>query len=150
VESVHALIIGEHGDSEFPVWSQSTIGPIPVKHWAVDGTGISEAELEEIALAVKNAAYKVIEGKGATNFAIGLSGARIVQAILRDENSILPVSSVLHGYHGVSDVALSVPTVVNSRGADRTLLLELTNQEITKLKASASALDASLVNLGLK
>ncbi|MFM5905282.1 MAG: L-lactate dehydrogenase, partial [Micrococcales bacterium] len=146
----HALIIGEHGDSEFPVWSQSSIGPIPVKNWSVNGQGITEHALAEIALAVKNAAYKVIEGKGATNFAIGLSGARIVQAILRDENAILPVSSVVHGYHGVEDVALSVPTVVNSRGADRTLLLELTDAEIAKLQDSAKALNASLVNLGLK
>jgi len=150
VESVHALIIGEHGDSEFPVWSQSSIGPIPVKHWSVDGVGLSEQELDQIALDVKNAAYKVIEGKGATNFAIGLSGARIVQAILRDENTILPVSSVVAKYHGVNDVALSVPTVVNALGADRTLLLELTNQEIAKLQASAEALNASLQNLGLK
>jgi L-lactate dehydrogenase len=73
-----------------------------------------------------------------------------VQAILRDENTILPVSSVVTKYHGVNDVALSVPTVVNARGADRTLLLELTNQEIAKLQASAEALTASLQNLGLK
>ena len=118
--SIHASIIGEHGDSEFVLWSQASIGPVPVEQWrGPNGESLSREEFDEIALTVKTAAYKVIEGKGATNFAIGLSAARIVEAVLNDEDAILPVSSVLTDYHGVSGVALSVPTLVNRNGAVR-------------------------------
>ncbi len=150
-DSVHALIIGEHGDSEFPLWSQAKIGPIPLLDWKINGMSpLTSDELDEIAAAVKNAAYRVIEGKGATNYAIGLSGARIVEAVLRDEQAILPVSSVLHDYLGISDVALSVPTVVNAQGASRVLEFEITDGEAAKLKASAATLSESLRTLGLK
>ena len=91
------MIIGEHGDSEFALWSQARIGPIPIREWADDhGTRMSVEELDTLAEEVKHAAYAVIAGKGATNYAIGLSGARIVEAILNDEGAILPVSSVSH------------------------------------------------------
>lgn len=148
--SVHAMIVGEHGDSEFPLWSEAKIGPVKLSEWRVaNRTPLSLEELDEIALSVKNAAYKVIEGKGATNYAIGLSAARIVEAILRDESVILPVSSVLTDYLGVSDVALSVPTVVNRQGAARTIPMEMSANELTKFIASANALKASIANLGL-
>ncbi|MEY4276154.1 MAG: hypothetical protein RIS26_617, partial [Actinomycetota bacterium] len=120
-ESVHAMIVGEHGDSEFPLWSEAKIGPIKLSEWKVGNRSLHPEELDEIADQVKNAAYKVIEGKGATNYAIGLSAARIVEAVLRDESVILPVSSVLTDYLGISDVALSVPTVVNRQGASKTI-----------------------------
>ncbi len=83
-ESVHAMIVGEHGDSEFPLWSEAKIGPIKLSEWKVGNRALHPEELDEIADNVKNAAYKVIEGKGATNYAIGLSAARIVEAVLRD------------------------------------------------------------------
>lgn len=151
IDSVHALIIGEHGDSEFPLWSQAKIGPISLTDWKINGMApLSTDELDQIADEVKNAAYKVIEGKGATNFAIGLSGARIVQAVLRDEQAILPVSTVLHNYLGISDVALSVPTVVNGQGASRPLEFDITDAELVKLKASAETLGQSLKTLGLR
>lgn len=148
--SVHAMIVGEHGDSEFPLWSEAKIGPVKLSEWRVaNRSPLSLDELDEIALNVKNAAYKVIEGKGATNYAIGLSAARIIEAILRDESVILPVSSVLTNYLGVSDVALSVPTVVNRQGAARTIPMEMSANELTKFIASANALKASIANLGL-
>jgi L-lactate dehydrogenase len=116
--SVHAYIVGEHGDSEFPLWSRATIGTVPILDWEVDGRPrMTVAELDAIADDVRNAAYTVIKGKGATNYAIGLSSARIVEAILRDERAVLPVSTVLDGVYGVSGVALSVPSVVSSEGA---------------------------------
>lgn len=116
--SVHAYIVGEHGDSEFPLWSRATIGTVPILDWEVDGRPrMTVAELDAIADDVRNAAYTVIKGKGATNYAIGLSSARIVEAILRDERAVLPVSTVLDGAYGVSGVALSVPSVVSSDGA---------------------------------
>jgi L-lactate dehydrogenase len=149
-ESVHALIVGEHGDSEFPLWSQCKIGPVSLAEWKVNGqVGIGHEELDQIAANVKNAAYKVIEGKGATNFAIGLSSARIVEAILRDEGVILPVSSVLNNYMGVSGVALSVPTLVNRNGAAKPVEMHLTSEEKAKLHASAQALRESIEKLAV-
>lgn len=149
-ESVHAMIVGEHGDSEFPLWSEAKIGPVSLNEWRVGGRApLANGELDEIAAQVKNAAYKVIEGKGATNYAIGLSAARIVEALLRDESVILPVSSVLTDYLGVSEVALSVPTVVNRRGAAQVIPMEMTSAELAKFQASAAALKASIATLGL-
>ena len=148
--SVHAMIVGEHGDSEFPLWSEAKIGPVKLSEWKVGNhSPLNQSELDEIALNVKNAAYKVIEGKGATNYAIGLSAARIIEAILRDESVILPVSSVLTNYLGISDVALSVPTVVNRQGAIRTIPMEISESELGKLNTSANALKASIASLGL-
>ena len=150
VDSVHALIIGEHGDSEFPLWSQASIGPVPISQWRLNGMEpLTWAELDQIAFEVKTAAYKVIEGKGATNFAIGLSGARIVQAVLRDEHAIMPVSSVLSDYLGIGGVALSVPTLVNAQGAARLIDLKITDEELAKLQASAATLRKSIEALGL-
>src|SRR5690625_6588298 len=87
--SVHTHIIGEHGDTEFPLWSAARIGSVPILDWQQDGKQLfTKDELEALAVDVRDAAYKVIQGKGATNYAIGLSSARIVEAILRDENEI--------------------------------------------------------------
>lgn len=148
--SVHAMIVGEHGDSEFPLWSQSRIGPIPVREWVDDaGERLSTSELDAIADEVKNAAYTVIAGKGATNYAIGLSGARIVEAVLRDEKAVLPVSSVLDDYHGVRGVALSVPSVVDSGGISRVIEVPFSDDEERALHASADAIRRSLASLGL-
>jgi L-lactate dehydrogenase len=147
--SVHAYIIGEHGDSEFALWSQTRIGPVPLSEWELpEGGYISERELEQIALEVKNAAYKVIAGKGATNYAIGVSASRIAQAIIGNENAVLPVSSLLTNYLGVSGVALSVPTIVNRTGASRVVDLTMVASERAKFEASASAIQESLRALG--
>lgn len=148
--SIHASIIGEHGDSEFVLWSQASIGPVPVEQWrGPNGESLSREEFDEIALTVKTAAYKVIEGKGATNFAIGLSAARIVEAVLNDEDAILPVSSVLTDYHGVSGVALSVPTLVNRNGAVRRIEVPMDEREQAAFTKSAAAIATALESLGL-
>ncbi len=148
--SVHAMIVGEHGDSEFPLWSQSRIGPIPIREWVDDaGESVSVEELDAIAYDVKNAAYAVIAGKGATNYAIGLSGARIVEAVLRDEGAVLPVSSVLDDYRGVSGVALSVPSIVDASGVSRVIDVPFSADEERALHASASAIRDSLAALDL-
>lgn len=148
--SVHAYIIGEHGDSEFPLWSQSRIGPVPLADWRLpEGGFFGESELFEIAERVKNAAYQVIAGKGATNYAIGLSGARIVEAILGDENAVLPVSSVLSGYRGISGVALAMPSVVGASGVSRVIDVPMSGSEQARLDASAAAIASSLRSLGL-
>ena len=148
--SIHALIIGEHGDSEFPLWSQAAIGPVPLNEWITEnGQPLSLDELNSIHNLVKTAAYRVIEGKGATNYAIGLSAARIVEAILSDEEAILPVSSVLHDYRGVSGLAMSVPTLVNAQGAAKTIEVSMDVYEQAAFEKSAAAISASLKSLGL-
>lgn len=147
--SVHAYIVGEHGDSEFSLWSQTRIGPVPILEFAqANGQSLEIADLEEIAEQVRTAAYRVIQGKGATNYAIGLSAARIVEAVLNDENAILPISSLLTDYHGVSGVALSVPTIVNRNGAHRVLEVPMSQAELEKFRNSASAVAASVASLG--
>jgi L-lactate dehydrogenase len=146
--SVHALIAGEHGDSEFPLWSSARIGPVPILEWRdASGSSVTRAELDAIADQVKNAAYAIIEGKGATNYAIGLAGTRIVEAILRDEGIVLPVSSVLDDYHGMSGVALSVPTIVDASGVDRVLDVAFDSQESELFAASAAAVRTTLDRL---
>ena len=148
--NIHANIIGEHGDSEFALWSQATVGNTPLLEWQLaDGSTLSRDELDAIAYSVKTAAYKVIEGKGATNFAIGLSGARIVEAILNDEHAILPISSVLTNYHGVSGIAMSVPTLVTRQGASRTIDIAMEPHEQALFEASASAIRSSLESLAI-
>jgi L-lactate dehydrogenase len=148
--NIHANIIGEHGDPEFALWSQATVGNTPLLEWQLaDGSTLGREELDAIAYSVKTAAYKVIEGKGATNFAIGLSGARIVEAILNDEHAILPISSVLTNYHGVSGIAMSVPTLVTRQGASRTIEIAMEPHEQELFEASASAIRASLESLAI-
>ena len=149
--SVHAMIVGEHGDSEFPLWSQARIGPVPILDWQpADSAPFSAIELDQIADDVKNAAYKVIAGKGATNYAIGLSGARIIEAVLRDEGAILPVSSVLQDYRGVSGLALSVPSVVDASGVSRVIDVPFSAHEEELFARSAHALRETLEALALE
>jgi len=148
--SVHAMIVGEHGDTEFPLWSQSRIGPIPIREWAAEGRPpLDQQELNRIADDVMHAAYRVIEGKGATNFAIGVTGARIAEAILRDERAILPVSSILDDYLGVSGVALSVPTIVDSSGIAEVLHVPFDEGEKQRFQRSASVVADTIASLGL-
>ena len=145
--SIHAYIVGEHGDTEFPLWSSASVGPVPLLDWSSAGA-VTEAEFDGIAVDVRDAAYKVINGKGATNYAIGLSGARIVEAVLRDEHAVMPVSTVLDDYQGISGVALSVPSVVSAAGAVPVAGTPYSEKEHRLLHDSAAALRTSLASLG--
>ncbi|MBO1770676.1 L-lactate dehydrogenase [Agrococcus sp. TF02-05] len=146
--SVHALIVGEHGDSEFPLWSRAKIGPVLVREWREDGElRFPRAELDRIADEVMHAAYRIIEGKGATSSAIGVSTARIVEAILRDERAVLPVSSVLRGELGLRDVALSLPSVLGRGGVERVLEVPMEDAERAALERSAEAIASTLRSL---
>lgn len=141
--SVHAYIVGEHGDTEFPLWSRATIGTVPVLDWVnTDGRRFTSDELDAVAVDVRDAAYKVIQGKGATNYAIGLSVARIVEAILHDEHAVMPVSTVLQGLHGVEGVALSVPSIVSVQGARPVAETAFSPSELELFRHSADALRA--------
>jgi L-lactate dehydrogenase len=148
--SVHAYIVGEHGDTEFPLWACATIGGVPLRDWTgEDGARTFTPEsLEALAHNVRTAAYRVIEGKGATNYAIGLSAARIVEAVLGREDAVLPVSSVLSGQSGVYGVALSLPSVVGAGGVRRVLAVPMDDGELARLARSAEALRASAQSLG--
>ncbi len=139
--SVHAYIIGEHGDTEFALRSHASIGTVPLLEWESEGhPRMTVDELDGITVDVRDSAYKVIQGKGATNYAIGLSSARIIEAILRDENAVLPVSTVLRDFHGINGVALSVPSIVNSRGAFPIRQTPFSPNELALLRRSADAL----------
>ncbi|MDJ1113830.1 L-lactate dehydrogenase [Microbacterium dauci] len=147
--SVHAHIIGEHGDTEFPLWSHATIGSVPILDWEpLDGQPrFTKDELDRIAVEVRDAAYTVIRGKGATNYAIGLSSARIVEAILGDQHAILPVSTVLNDFHGIDGVALSVPSVVSAAGAKPIMNTAFSDHELGLLRHSADALRGAAATL---
>ena len=148
--SVHASMVGEHGDTEFPIWSGATIGTVPIRNWEVDGDRVFTPDyLAETAHEVTQAAYKVIAGKGATNYAIGLSGARIVEALLRSENAVLPVSTVLDGQYVITGVALSLPTIVGHGGVHQVLDTPLDDGELAALRHSAATLERSLGTLGI-
>ena len=148
--NVHAYIIGEHGDSEVPVWSQVHIGGISLRHYCpVCEKKCSQNEREEIFNQVRSTGYEIINRKGATNFAIGLALVRIVGSILRDENSVLTVSTLLEGYYGISDVCLSVPVILNGNGVSKVLEIVLDESETKKLQASSEVLKTVIRKLDI-
>jgi len=148
--NVHAYIIGEHGDSEVPVWSQVNIGGVSFRNYcSVCHKHCGGNERDDIFNQVRSAAYEIINRKGATTFAIGLALVRIVGSILRDENSVLSVSTLLDGYYGISDVCLSIPVILNRNGVSRALDIILDESEIGKLKASADVLKAAIKKLDI-
>ncbi|MGN8246389.1 L-lactate dehydrogenase [Cellulomonas soli] len=151
VQNVHAYIAGEHGDTELPLWSSASIGSVPLLEWnGIAGRGPLTSEVRErIAREVVESAYRIIEGKGATNYAVGLAGSRIIEAVLKDEKRILPVSSLLQDYHGVSDVCLSVPAIVGARGVGDRLEVPMSADELAGLRRSAEALRAAARRFGL-
>ena len=149
VQNVHAYIAGEHGDSEVPLWSSATVANIPLHEWAVRGHGkLNARDRAEIFNSVKNAAYEIVAGKGATNYAIGLATARILEALLHDENRILSVSSLLEDYRGIDDVCLSVPSIVNAQGVETTLPVPMNANEEAGLKHSAETIRNAIRSLG--
>ena len=147
---VHASIIGEHGDSEFPAWSSATISSVPIRQWKMHGKRVfTDDILDDIAHRTAHAAYEIIEGKGATNYAIGLTGARLVEALLSPVRSVLPLSSIQHNYYGVSDVALSVPTVVSNQGVEQAVEIPMDTFEINQLHASAETIREAYKSIDL-
>ncbi len=150
VQNVHAYIAGEHGDSEVPLWSTAAIGGIPLTHWQAGTPQALDAERRTaIHRRVVSAAYEIIEGKGATSLAIGLAVSRILQAILSDERRVLPVSSLLDDVHGLSDVCLSMPSVVGRGGVLSVLPTHVDDDELAGLRASADAVRGAAASLGL-
>jgi len=149
VQNVHAYIVGEHGDSEIPLWSSASIANIPLHEWAVPRHGkLTVRDRTEIFQNVKDAAQQIIQGKGATNYAIGLSTAKILEALLHDENRVLPVSSLLRNYHEIDDVCLSVPSIVNRGGVEQALQIKMNDAELAGLKNSAEQIKRAIRAVG--
>jgi L-lactate dehydrogenase len=148
--SLHAHIIGEHGDSEVPVWSLANIAGVRLADLSGEGWPKYEAQaMEEIFRKTRDAAYHIIERKGATYYAVASGLLRIVEAIVRDQSTVLSTTSLLTGQYGLSDVCLSLPTVINRRGVARVLQLGLDVAEVEKLARSAAMLSASIEELVL-
>ena len=148
--SVHAYIIGEHGDSEVPVWSLAHIAGMQLADFCrLNNMVCDQAALDDIFERTRNAAYEIIDRKGATYYAIASGLLRIVEAIARDQNTVLSVSSLITDYYGVSDICLSLPTVVDRGGAERVLRLQLSDEEAARLRASADVLRRTASQIGL-
>ncbi|OAJ74654.1 L-lactate dehydrogenase [Brevibacillus sp. SKDU10] len=142
--SVHAYIMGEHGDTELPVWSQASIGGKTITECLKQGVGPTKEELDQIFINVRDAAYHIIEKKGATYYGIGMSLARLTKAILYNQNSILTISTLLQGEFGLHDTYLGVPAVVNRSGVREVVEITLNEEEKAKLKHSADVLKQAL------
>lgn len=139
--NVHAYIIGEHGDTEVPVWSLANIAGLRFTEYCpVCGKNCGPLPKEEIFAEVKNSAYRIIKGKGATYYAIGLALVQIVESILRDEYSVLTVSTIVQGEYGLNDVCLSLPSIVTRKGVEKKIDLCLSPDEEAGLIHSATML----------
>ena len=148
--SIHAYIIGEHGDSQVPVWSLANIAGMHLDEYThFNGNPVGASLRGKIAENTRRAAYEIIHRKGATYYAIAAGLVRIIEAIVRDENSVLTISGVVNGVHGLNDVALSLPAVVNRQGITKTLDLPLSDEEDTGLKRSAQVIHDAIASLKL-
>ena len=149
-KSIHAFIIGEHGDSEIAAWSSSNVSGISLDDFCeMRGHYHHREATEEIAEKVKNSAYEIIEKKRATYYGIAMAVKRICEVIIRDEKSILPISSMMHGEYGIDDVVLSMPAIVGKNGLETKVPIELNEEEQAALKKSAETLKEVLASLDL-
>lgn len=138
--NVHAYIIGEHGDTELPVWSHADIGGKPISNMMKDGEHYKQDDLEDIFANVRDAAYHIIQRKGATYYGIAMGLVRLTKAILHDENSILTVSAHLNGEYGHEDIYIGVPAIVNRSGIREIVELSLNDEEQKKFDHSVEVL----------
>ncbi|GAA5159798.1 L-lactate dehydrogenase [Ornithinimicrobium tianjinense] len=150
VQNVHAYVVGEHGDTEFPLWSSASVGGVPLREWSrTHGGALDGQALAEITDDVVHAAYRIIAGKGATNYAVALACCQIVESVLRDERRVLPVSTLLDGDYGLRDVCLSVPTVVGAGGALERLVVPMSADELELLHRSAHSIRTAVQQVGV-
>ena len=146
--SMHAYIMGEHGDSEFAAYSSASIGSLPFLDWAKEHD-VSKETLDKIEDDVRNKAYEIINKKGATFYGVAAALARISKAILRDEDTVLPVSAYMDGQYGINDVYIGTPAVVCADGIKQVIEVPLNEEEQTKMTESAKTLK-QVLNDGLK
>ena len=138
--SVEAFIMGEHGDTEFPVWSHTNIGGLPIYEWVRNQSELDEKALLDTFEKSKNAAYEIIKKKGATFYGIGMALTALVRAIIDDENSVYSTSSYLNGEYGLDDIYLGVPTIIGKDGAKWVIEVPLTDIEKENMDKSAKTL----------
>lgn len=149
-KSVHAVIIGEHGDSELAVWSGANVSGIQVNDFCeLRGHFAHEESMERIYQNVRDSAYEIIKKKGATYYGVAMAVGRIAEAVIKNSHSVLPVTSLLEGQYGIEDVCISVPTIVSKNGAEQILEIPLSDEELEKLQASARELHNVLAGLDL-
>ena len=149
--SVHAFIIGEHGDSEIAVWSSANVSGIDLDDFGkMSGEHYYDKSTKEIAERVKNSAYEIIDRKKATYYGVAMAIRRICEVIVRDEKSILPVSSMMHGEYGIDNVVLSMPSVVGINGIEHRVNISLNEEEEKKLQESAKILKEILSSCTLQ
>ena len=149
-ESIHAFIIGEHGDSELAVWSGANVAGIPIHDFCEFRGHYQHTDaMEAIYKRVKDSAYEIIDRKGATYYGIAMAVGHITESIIRNKSSILPVSSLLTGQYGLNDLYLSIPTIVNRNGAEQALEISLSGPEHLALKKSAKTLQEVIASLDL-
>ncbi|MGO3732437.1 MAG: L-lactate dehydrogenase [Vagococcus sp.] len=144
--NVHGYILGEHGDTEFPVWSHANIAGLQIYEWVKDHPEVDEEELVNIFFKVRDAAYTIIEKKGATFYGIAVSLARITKAILNDEDAVLPLSVYLDGQYGLNDIYIGAPAVINRHGVRHIIEIPLTDAEQEKFDYSAEKLRETMDN----
>jgi L-lactate dehydrogenase len=148
--SVHAYVVGEHGDSEVVLWSRAMVAGMPIREFCAQRGTACEAEMQQvIADQVMRAAYEIIERKGATYYGIGLGIRNIIEAMLRDQNTVLTVSTLMAGQLGVSDICLSLPSVVDRGGAEGVLVPAMSEEESAAFRRSAQLLQATARAVGL-
>ncbi|MFW6022246.1 MAG: L-lactate dehydrogenase [Halanaerobiaceae bacterium] len=140
--NIHAYILGEHGDHEVAAWSLTTVAGVPFEDYcAICGEDCDTKDFKEgMSEKVKNAAYEIIDKKGATYYAVGLAVARITESIFRDENTIMTVSTILDGQYDMEGVALSLPSIIGINGVEKVLTLGLNSEEEKKLQKAGSVL----------
>jgi L-lactate dehydrogenase len=142
--NVHAYIIGEHGDTELPVWSHADIAGTSISEWSKNKAGFKQSDLDQIFLNVRDAAYHIIERKGATYYGIAMGLVRLTKAILENENSVLTVSAYLNGEYGQNDIFIGVPAVVNREGVRQVVELNLDDEEQGKFVNSVNVLKQTM------
>lgn len=144
VRNVHGYIIGEHGDTEFPVWSHANVAGLQISEWVENNPLVDEKALVDIFFSVRDAAYQIIEKKGATFYGIGVSLARITRAILSDEYAVLPLSVYLEGEYGENDVYIGTPAIINRQGVKKIVEIPLNDSEKEKMAHSAETIRTHL------
>lgn len=138
--SVHAYIMGEHGDSEFAVWSHANVAGVKLEDWLKTRENFNDSELIDLFIGVRDAAYTIIEKKGATFYGIATALARITKAILDDENAVLPLSVYMEGQYGLNDVFIGAPAVINASGIKEIVPIPLNDHEQQLMETSAKQL----------
>jgi L-lactate dehydrogenase len=148
--SIHAFVVGEHGDSEVAVWSSANVAGVSVSDYCAGiGRPLDDAEMENIAADVRDAAYDIIERKGATQYGVAAGMLRIVEAILRDQHTILSVSAPIPGFYGIDGVCLSLPAVIGRNGVERMIEIPLSADEQAALRRSAGVLRNAVAELSV-